>query len=115
MDHEVFRDWTGIKVKLKLPPGGYVVLDQRASVEVYLPCKGWVKDVGIVSAIGCDLTPDTVKDSKNFRTMVLTEEMGCEQYDGCVLLVVRVPKFFTSKECRPTEIRWVGGYAYVEE
>lgn len=114
VDDARIRDWTGIKIKLEIPPGGYVVLQDIGSIEFYIPCKGrWVEDIGIVISDGCKLDPSTGRDTKSYRLLVVTEEFKCKKYDR-VLIMARIPKIFPDKSCIPTAARWVGGYTDVE-
>ena len=115
MDQDVFPDWLGVKVKMSIPPNGYVAFEQRGSLELHLPCKGWVSDIGIVIAEGCVPSPQTGRDTLGYKYLNITEDFGCDQQDGDVLMVVRIPKMFPTSSCRPDSARWVGGYCDVEE
>ena len=112
---DIFRDWLGVKVRMTIPPNGYVVFKTEGSIELHLPCKGWVEDVGIIAVSGCVPNPQTGKDSLQYRDMAVTREMGCNKYDGDVLMVVRIPKMFPTSDCRPDSVRWAGGSYHVED
>lgn len=114
-NQDVFPDWTGIKVKLHVPSNGYVVLESQGSLEFHLPCKGWVRDVGIITTHGCNPDPQTGKDTLRAHQIAITSGDGCDEQGGDVLMVVRIPKIFTSSSCRPDSVRWAGGSYHVEE
>lgn len=112
---DMFSDWLGVKVKMTIPPNGYVVFETTESLELHLPCKGWVGDLGIIAVSGCSPSPDTGKDSLQYRQMVVTPEMGCDKQGGDVLMIVRIPKMFPTSSCKPDSVRWAGGYYRVED
>lgn len=115
LDQSVFPDWIGVKIKLSIPTNGYVYLEQMNSLELHLPCRGWVSDMGIVISDGCIPDPQTGRDTLGFRYLSITEDYGCDEQDGDILMVVRIPRMFPTKECRPDSARWAGGYCNVED
>ena len=115
VDQEVFPDWLGVKVRMSVPPDGYVAFQQMGSLEFHLPCKGWVLDLGIIVADGCVPDPQTGWDTLGYHWLNITEDSGCEEFGGDVLMVIRIPKMFPTKECRPDSVHWAGGYYDVED
>lgn len=113
VDQDVFPDWIGIRMKLDLPPGGYAEFARQGSLEFFLPCRGWVADLGVVIAHGCAPDPRTGRDTLGSRGVAVTREMECEEY-GSVLMVARIPRMFPTRDCRPTQARWVKGGCHVE-
>ena len=109
------QDWIGLRVGLTLPPGGLVVLDHAESFRFWLPCKNkWVYDRGIIAVDGCAPTPRSGRDTLDGAVYV-HKDMGCDQQGGRVLLIVRLPHMFPTKECRPTKVEWVNGGYYAED
>ena len=106
MKAEIFADWVGIKLVVDIPDNGYVALRQRGSIDLHFPCKGWVRDLGILVLQNCS----ELRDSLNFRTMVITANHRCDRTWGKVPITVRVPKMLIPRDCRPDSMRWVGGY-----
>lgn len=101
-------DYTYIKAGITIPPSGYVFLTTQHSIELYLPCKGWVPDKGIIIVLGC---PEDQQGGDTLNAPVtLTPDMGCVDKDGRVLILIRVPHMFMTEDCRPTQLRWTGGY-----
>lgn len=114
-DKELFRDWTGVQMGLTVPPNGYIVIEGKGSIELYLPCKGWVTDIGIIVIEGCNPSLDTGRDTAAYHSLCITEDNGCAEQGGRVLILVRIPKIFPTDECIPTAVRWKKGYYDVEE
>ncbi len=114
LDQEVFPEWVGVKVRLAIPEDGYVLLEQQGSVQLHIPCKGWVEDIGIIVTHGCTPDPRTGRDTLGFRGMSVTREDGCRKYNWDVLTVIRIPRMFPTDSCIPDSARWVGGYCHVE-
>ncbi len=106
--------WLGLKLGVTVPDNGYAVLDGPGSLEFYLPCKGWVADLGIIISPGCRFNPGLGKDTQGGALFVITHEMGCEQRGGRVMMVARLPYMFPTQSCRPTKVRWAGGYHEVD-
>ncbi len=101
-------NWTGLQAGLTIPPNGYMVLEGPGALEIFLPCKGWVKDLGIIVIKGCVPDPQTGCDTAAAAT-VITEEDECVKQGSRVLLIIRIPKIFPTADCRPTKARWVAG------
>lgn len=114
VEQDVFPEWIGVRVKLDLPEGGYAEFAQKGTLEFFLPCRGWVADLGIVIADGCAPDPRTGRDTLGARWVSVTPEMECEEY-GSVLMVARIPRMFPTRDCRPTMARWARGGCHVED
>ena len=101
-------EYTFIKAGILIPPDGYIYLPPTDSFELLIPCKGWVPDQGILVLDGC---PEAKRGGDTLNgPITLTREMGCASKGNRVLVVIRVPRMFMVEKCRPTALRWTGGY-----
>lgn len=101
-------EFTFIKAGILIPTNGYIFLTTQNSFELFIPCKGWVPDEGILVVAGC---PEEQRGGDTLNGPVsLTREMGCSSKGNRVLVVIRVPRMFMTEDCRPTKLRWTGGY-----
>lgn len=101
-------EYTFIKAGITIPQNGYIYLPPTDSFELLIPCKGWVPDQGILVLDGC---PEAKRGGDTLNgPITLTREMGCASKGNRVLVVIRVPRMFMTEKCRPTALRWTGGY-----
>jgi len=105
------QDWIGLAVALTIPEGGTVTLRQDQNFRLWLPCKNkFVYTKGIAVGDGCGPpTPQSGWDTRDYSWLTLAPTMGCEEKGGRILLLVRLPHMFPTKECLPTKLEWVEG------
>lgn len=101
-------EFTFIKAGILIPTSGYIFLTTHNSFKLFIPCKGWVPDEGILVVSGC---PENQQGGDTLNGPIsLTREMGCSSKGNRVLILIRIPRMFMTDDCRPTELRWTGGY-----
>ncbi len=101
-----------LQMGLEIPSNGAIVLLPEGSFELYLPCKGWVKDEGIFIVVGCNTS--RVGDTMKSGPVILGDSDECQEVHR-VALMVRLPRMYPTEECYPTDFRWVGGYYFEEK
>lgn len=99
--------WTGLVCSIVMPDDSYFAITGEGALEIYLPCKGWVEDKGILIRKGCETNPNNPGGDTLNGTFCILSEHRCDSQGQRVIMLVRLPRMFTSGDCRPTEARWV--------
>lgn len=100
-----YQGWKGLLLGVEMPDTGVMLLSGAGALEVYIPSKGWVRDLGITVWNGCAPTED-MQDTALYGA-TLTADMRCTVERNRVLMIARIPRNKTKGETLPTKARWV--------